>query len=761
MGAENVSVDIYSGIVSTALYRRYRPETFAEVIGQDHVTAPLKAALKANRVTHAYLFSGPRGCGKTTSARILARCLNCVEGPTDTPCGKCDSCIELATGGPGSLDVVEIDAASHNGVDDARELRERAAFAPARDRYKVFILDEAHMVTPQGFNALLKLVEEPPEHVKFVFATTEPERVIGTIRSRTHHYPFRLVPGDVLTPYLQSLCDAEGIGVSQGVLPLVVRAGGGSVRDSLSVLDQLMAGAQAGQISYDRAIALLGYTDSMLLDSIVTQLHAGNGSAVFDSLEKMIDSGHDPRRFVEDFLQRLRDLLVISLAPEGARSLLQGIPVEQAEGMYQQASTWGAAKLSKAADLTDEALRSMVGATSPKLQVELLVGRILVETQGLSVPVGTGTLAETIRVETAENVPAQNTQMPAQPQLSGAAMAREELRRQREKAEAATAVKSVASATAVVEAPVQGLGYSVDPLPKQPVVEPVEVAQKPVVVESEEAIEVPQAAESTQPEPVQVVPEAVPGSVAEAAKLSEHWGQFTQNFLQAHPGWNNVVAALKLHQETDTEVVFQLPTVDYAEKMSEEGPITKVTRVVEYTLGYAKRVKFVGPLVVADAWETQIAAEEPVVLEGPQIKVVPTHQPEPIYQVEPTYQPEPVYQPEPTHRAEPAYQPEPSSLAEPVYQAEPTYQPEPVYQPELVYQTEPTYGATSQHVATPEPVVATSNPAAAPIVEPEWDDETQGASLSDDDAGQGVEVGIPVVQKIFGAVVINELREGE
>ncbi|MDO5061528.1 MAG: DNA polymerase III subunit gamma and tau, partial [Actinomycetaceae bacterium] len=618
--------------MSTALYRRYRPETFAEVIGQDHVTDPLKAALKANRVTHAYLFSGPRGCGKTTSARILARCLNCVEGPTDTPCGKCDSCIELATGGPGSLDVVEIDAASHNGVDDARELRERAAFAPARDRYKVFILDEAHMVTPQGFNALLKLVEEPPEHVKFVFATTEPERVIGTIRSRTHHYPFRLVPGDVLTPYLQSLCDAEGIGVAQGVLPLVVRAGGGSVRDSLSVLDQLMAGAQAGQISYDRAIALLGYTDGVLLDSIVTQLHAGNGSAVFDSLEKMIDSGHDPRRFVEDFLQRLRDLLVISLAPEGARSLLQGIPVEQAEGMYQQASMWGPAKLSKAADLTDEALRSMVGATSPKLQVELLVGRILVETQGLTVPVGTAAPVAAPRAATAERAPVHNADVSAQPQLSGAAMAREELRRQREKAEATAAVKPEAQDTSVVEAPAQGLGYSVDPLPQQPVAEPAEIAQKPGAVASEEVVEVPQVTESTQAESAQVVPEVVPEEAVEVAKLSERWAQFTQNFLQAHPGWNNVVAALKLHQETDTEVVFQLPTVDYAERMSAEGPVAKVMRVVEHTLGYVKRVKFVGPLVVADGWESQIEAEEPVVLTGPQIQVVPNYQSEPSYQ---------------------------------------------------------------------------------------------------------------------------------
>lgn len=365
--------------MTTALYRRYRPETFDEVIGQDHVTEPLKAALRSNRVTHAYLFSGPRGCGKTTSARILARCLNCAEGPTDTPCGKCESCRELATGGPGSLDVVEIDAASHNGVDDARELRERATFAPVRDRYKVFILDEAHMVTPQGFNALLKLVEEPPEHVKFVFATTEPERVIGTIRSRTHHYPFRLVPSDVMTPFLADMCEHESVKVGEGVLPLVVRAGGGSVRDSLSVLDQLMAGSIDSEISYDRAVALLGYTDSGLLDDAVNALADHNGAAIFGTIERMVESGHDPRRFVEDFLQRLRDLLIISVAGEDARDILAEMPAEQRDHMFQQATKWGPRALSTAADLTEEALRTMVGATSPRLQLELLVGRILVE----------------------------------------------------------------------------------------------------------------------------------------------------------------------------------------------------------------------------------------------------------------------------------------------------------------------------------------------------------------------------------------------
>jgi len=382
--------------VTTALYRRYRPETFGEMIGQAQVTEPLMTALRSDRVGHAYLFSGPRGCGKTTSARILARCLNCAAGPTDTPCGVCDSCVELSRGGGGSLDVVEIDAASHNGVDDARDLRERAIFAPARDRFKIFILDEAHMVTAQGFNALLKLVEEPPEHVKFIFATTEPEKVIGTIRSRTHHYPFRLVAPAAMLEYVEQLCVQEGVQTEAGVLPLVVRAGGGSPRDTLSLLDQLIAGSdpvdgeKGATVRYERAVALLGYTHGALLDEVVTAFAAHDAAAAFAAIDRVVQTGQDPRRFVDDLLERLRDLIIVAATGEGAGAVLRGIPADELERMGRQASAFGTDRLSRIADLVVGALDDMSGATSPRLQLELLVARVLAHTaDAAAVPAAT------------------------------------------------------------------------------------------------------------------------------------------------------------------------------------------------------------------------------------------------------------------------------------------------------------------------------------------------------------------------------------
>ncbi|MET9297442.1 DNA polymerase III subunit gamma and tau [Streptomyces sp. NPDC003077] len=365
---------------SLALYRRYRPESFAEVIGQEHVTDPLQQALRNNRVNHAYLFSGPRGCGKTTSARILARCLNCEQGPTPTPCGTCQSCVDLARNGRGSIDVIEIDAASHGGVDDARELREKAFFGPASSRYKIYIIDEAHMVTSAGFNALLKVVEEPPEHLKFIFATTEPEKVIGTIRSRTHHYPFRLVPPGTLRDYLAQVCEQERIPVEEGVLPLVVRAGAGSVRDSMSVMDQLLAGAGEAGVTYAMATSLLGYTDGSLLDSIVEAFAAGDGAAAFEVVDRVIEGGNDPRRFVADLLERLRDLVILAAVPDAAEKGLIDAPADVVERMQAQASVFGAAELARAADLVNAGLTEMRGATSPRLQLELICARVLLPT---------------------------------------------------------------------------------------------------------------------------------------------------------------------------------------------------------------------------------------------------------------------------------------------------------------------------------------------------------------------------------------------
>ena len=425
--------------MNQALYRRYRPETFAELIGQSQVTAPLMTALKTDRVNHAYLFSGPRGCGKTTSARILARCLNCAEGPTDTPCGKCPSCIELSRDGSGSLDVVEIDAASHNGVDDARDLRERAIFAPARDRYKIFILDEAHMVTPQGFNALLKIVEEPPAHVKFIFATTEPEKVIGTIRSRTHHYPFRLVPPAQMLAYLEEVCKSEIVTPGPGVLTLVVRAGGGSVRDSLSLLDQLIAGSEVkggkAEIEYDRAAALLGYTHASLLDEVVDAFATQNSSLVFSSVDKVIQSGQDPRRFVEDLLEKLRDLIVVLSVGDEAKAVLRGIADDELEKMKLQAMSFGMNELTHAANAVSAALSEMSGATSPKLQLELMCAKVLVPSsdktevgslariERLERRVGVAQSADAAPVQAApvQAAPVQAAPAPAQPVAPAAA----------------------------------------------------------------------------------------------------------------------------------------------------------------------------------------------------------------------------------------------------------------------------------------------------------------------------------------------------
>ncbi len=388
--------------MSLALYRKYRPSVFADVIGQEHVTVPLSNALSGDRTHHAYLFSGPRGCGKTSSARIMARSLNCVEGPTPTPCGKCQSCTDLVANGPGSLDVIEIDAATHGLVDDARDLRDKAFFAPVQSRYKIYIIDEAHQLGTGAANALLKVVEEPPPHVIFIFATTEPEKLISTIRSRTHHYPFRLVPPGILVAHLEKICNAEGVKVAKGVLPLVVRASGGSVRDALSILGQLLAGAGADGVSYEIAIQLLGFTDGALLDDAIDALAARDGASLFKTVDRVIESGHDPRRFTSDFLERLRDLMIVdALQQTNANSILRDLPEDQIERMRTQANQIGAANLSRAADIAAEGLTQMRGATAPRLILELICGRILLPGADTT---ERGMLSRIERLERAESI---------------------------------------------------------------------------------------------------------------------------------------------------------------------------------------------------------------------------------------------------------------------------------------------------------------------------------------------------------------------
>ncbi len=388
--------------MSLALYRKYRPSVFADVIGQEHVTIPLSNALESGKTHHAYLFSGPRGCGKTSSARIMARSLNCEKGPTPTPCGVCQSCTDLVANGPGSIDVIELDAATHGLVDDARDLRDKAFFAPVQSKYKIYIIDEAHQLGPGAANALLKVVEEPPAHVIFIFATTEPDKLISTIRSRTHHYPFRLVPPGVLGAHLEKVCEAEGVKVAKGVIPLVVRASGGSVRDALSVLGQLLAGADKDGVSYEIAIQLLGFTDSALLDDAVDAVAARDGATLFKTVDRVIESGHDPRRFTQDLLERFRDLMIVdALDATNLKSVLRELPDDQLERMRVQAKKLGQASISRAADIAAEGLTQMRGATAPRLMLELICGRILLPMADTN---EVGLLARIERLERLDNI---------------------------------------------------------------------------------------------------------------------------------------------------------------------------------------------------------------------------------------------------------------------------------------------------------------------------------------------------------------------
>jgi DNA polymerase-3 subunit gamma/tau len=443
------------------LYRKYRPSVFADVIGQEHVTVPLSNALTSGKTHHAYLFSGPRGCGKTSSARIMARSLNCEQGPTPTPCGLCQSCKDLVANGPGSLDVIELDAATHGLVDDARDLRDKAFFAPVQSRYKIYIIDEAHQLGPGAANALLKVVEEPPPHVIFIFATTEPEKLISTIRSRTHHYPFRLVPPGILAEHLEKICKEEGTTVAKGVIPLVVRASGGSVRDALSVLGQLLAGAGSDGVSYEIAIQLLGFTDGALLDDAVDALAARDGATLFKTVDRVIESGHDPRRFASDFLERLRDLMIVdALAATSANSILRELPDDQLERMRTQAANIGAANLSRSADIAAEGLTQMRGATAPRLILELICGRMLL-------PGGdnteAGMLSRIERLERVENITTSTPAATPTPEKATAPTPTKTVADPAPKASAKPAVKAE-----VVKEETVGGGDSKEALPESP-----------------------------------------------------------------------------------------------------------------------------------------------------------------------------------------------------------------------------------------------------------------------------------------------------
>jgi DNA polymerase-3 subunit gamma/tau len=460
--------------MSLALYRKYRPSVFADVIGQEHVTVPLSNALTSGKTHHAYLFSGPRGCGKTSSARIMARSLNCEKGPTPTPCGLCQSCKDLVANGPGSLDVIELDAATHGLVDDARDLRDKAFFAPVQSRYKIYIIDEAHQLGPGAANALLKVVEEPPPHVIFIFATTEPEKLISTIRSRTHHYPFRLVPPGILGEHLEKICKEEGATVAKGVIPLVVRASGGSVRDALSVLGQLLAGAGPDGVSYEIAIQLLGFTDGALLDDAIDALAARDGATLFKTVDRVIESGHDPRRFAGDFLERLRDLMIVdALAATNANSILRELPDDQLERMRTQAANIGAANLSRCADIAAEGLTQMRGATAPRLILELICGRMLLPGGDNS---EAGMLSRIERLERVENI---TTPPPVTPPTKAKATAPSEVAKEtvvETPAPKAASVKPAAEVVAEKEAAVEDFKEALPKSSKAATNQPIDIS---------------------------------------------------------------------------------------------------------------------------------------------------------------------------------------------------------------------------------------------------------------------------------------------
>ncbi|WP_436493238.1 DNA polymerase III subunit gamma and tau [Actinokineospora sp. HUAS TT18] len=667
--------------MALALYRKYRPATFAEVVGQEHVTDPLRTALSAGRVNHAYLFSGPRGCGKTSSARILARSLNCVEGPTDEPCGVCDSCVGLAPNGPGTVDVVELDAASHGGVDDARELRDRAFYAPAQSRYRVFIVDEAHMVTTQGFNALLKIVEEPPEHLVFIFATTEPEKVLPTIRSRTHHYPFRLIPPGAMRELLERNCAAENATVEPAVFPLVIRAGGGSARDTQSVLDQLLAGAGPEGVTYERAVSLLGVTDVALIDDMVDGLAAGDASAVYGTVDRLVEAGHDPRRFASDLLDRLRDLVLLRAVPDAASRGLVSAPGDELDRMTGQAERLGGATLTRYAEIVHTGLVDMRGATAPRLLLELLCARML-----LPGAIPTDAAADSAVLQRLEQMEkrmagaqlaAPATRAEAPPVQAGRQAPAPEAGPTREFRRRSTAAESTVASRQ--SDPAQPAGPSVANAPAEsidqgrteqaerslPPTEPARQAERPSV--ADRATQPPRAAESAparsaEAEPAAAAPaqaaESAPGAM-DATAMRNVWPEVLRALGK--------VRASMLAQATVQSVDGDLITIGHpaeplARRLSSPDNIEPITAAVRSAVGGTWRVQIVHAPPGSGPVRTQAKAAAPTRTYEPPKRVLDSRPPADGLPPEP---PEPELPPEPEDEeelmAQAARAPEPGS----------------------------------------------------------------------------------------------------
>jgi DNA polymerase-3 subunit gamma/tau len=566
-------------LLTVALYRKYRPATFAEVVGQEHVTEPLSTALTAGRINHAYLFSGPRGCGKTSSARILARSLNCVQGPTATPCGVCDSCVGLAPNGPGSIDVVELDAASHGGVDDTRELRDRAFYAPAQSRYRVFIIDEAHMVTTAGFNALLKIVEEPPDHLIFVFATTEPEKVLPTIRSRTHHYPFRLLAPRTMRGLVERICAQEDVVVDDAVYPLVIRAGGGSPRDTLSVLDQLLAGAEGNRVNYQRALGLLGATDVALIDEAVDALGAGDAAAVFGAVESVIDAGHDPRRFATDLLERFRDLLVLQAVPDAISRGVVDAPEDVLDRMREQAARMGPATLTRYAEVVHAGLTEMRGATAPRLLLEVVCARLLLPSAS---DTESALLQRLERIETRLDMSIPHDEQPAQQ----SAFAR----------------------------PSAG--------PAQPSPPPPVVTAEPVRSSESEPGPEPAAVEPTpaEPAPVEVTPPAVGSGEPNAAAVRTLWPTVRDKVRQRSRTTEVMLAGATVRSVEGNTLVLSHESAPLAKRLSEQRNADVIAEALKDALGVDWRVRCDA---VASATAPDVPAVPPRPVERPSRRVVP------------------------------------------------------------------------------------------------------------------------------------------